>query len=82
MDEKTMCNDVLSCSKANLTRYENAIVECENVNLRQTIQQIRDDEESFKYELYKIAKSKGYYKPADPADISEVQKLKNELSNC
>ena len=43
---------------------------------------MRDDEESFQYELYKIAKSKGYYKPADPADISEVQKLKNELSNC
>ena len=56
MDEKTMCNDVLSGTKAELTRYENAIVECENVNLRQTLQQMRDDEESFQYELYKIAK--------------------------
>ena len=50
------------------------------MQLRQTLQQLRDGNEGFQYELFKVAKSKGYYKPADPADMTEVQKIKNELS--
>ena len=49
------------------------------MQLRQTLQQLRDGSESFQYELFKVAKSKGYYKPADSADMTEVQKIKNEL---
>ncbi len=80
MDEKTMVNDVLESTKASLTGYQTAISETENMQLRQTLQQLRDGNEGFQYELFKVAKSKGYYKPADPADMTEVQKIKNELS--
>lgn len=80
MDEKTMVNDVLESTKAGLTGYQTAISETENMQLRQTLQQLRDVNEGFQYELFKVAKSKGYYKPADPADMTEVQKIKNELS--
>lgn len=80
MDEKTMVNDVLESTKAGLNGYQTAISETENMQLRQTLQQLRDGNEGFQYELFKVAKSKGYYKPADPADMSEVQKIKNELS--
>lgn len=82
MDEKTMVNDALGGIKAELSAYQTAITETENMQLRQVFQQLRDDSESFQYELFKVASAKGYYKPAQPADISEIQTLKNELENC
>ena len=81
MDEKTMVNDVLAGVKAELSGYETAITETENMQLRQVFQQLRDDSESYQYELFKVAKTKGYYKPAQPADETEIQTLKNELEN-
>ena len=79
MDEKTMVNDILAGVKAELTTYQGVISETENIQLRQTIQQIRNNDESFQYELYKVAQTKGYYKPAAQATIMEVDKVKNEL---
>ena len=79
MDEKTMVNDILGNVKADLTAYQAAISEAENMQLRQTIQQIRNSDESFQYELFKVAQTKGYYKPAAPATITEIQSVKNEL---
>ena len=49
------------------------------MQLRQTFQQIRNNDESFQYELFKIANAKGYYKPAQKATVTEVQTLKTEL---
>lgn len=81
MDEKTMVNDLLSGLKADLSGYQTAITETENMQLRQIFQQLRDDTESFQYEVFKVASSKGYYQPAQQADISEIQTLKNQLEN-
>lgn len=79
MDEKTMVNDILDGVKASLTTYQGIISEAENMNLRQTIQQMRNSDESFQYELFKVASSKGYYKPAQMATVTEIQTVKNEL---
>ena len=79
MDEKTMVNDILDGVKSSLTTYQGAISESENMGLRQTFQQISNNDESFQYELFKIAQSKGYYKPAAQATITEIQSVKNEL---
>ena len=79
MDEKTMVNDVLSNVKASLTSYQTAISESENTQLRQTFQTIRNNDESFQYELFKVAETKGYYKPASKATITEVNSVKTEL---
>lgn len=79
MDEKTMVNDILSGVKASLTTYQGVISEAENMQLRQTIQQIRNNDESFQYELFKVAQTKGYYKPAEPATAIEIETVKNEL---
>ena len=79
MDEKTMVNDILNGVKSELTTYQTVISETENMSLRQTIQQIRNNDESFQYELFKIATTKGYYKPAQQATEAEVQKVKTEL---
>ena len=79
MDEKTMVNDILNGVKAELTTYQDIISETENMQLRQTIQQIRNNDESFQYELFKIAETKGYYKPAAKATFMEVNEVKTEL---
>lgn len=79
MDEKTMVNDILAGVKSDLTAYQTAISEAENMNLRQTFQEIRNSDESFQYELFKIAQNKGYYKPAQKASVMEIDTVKNEL---
>ena len=79
MDEKTMVNDTLDGVKANLTKYQSFISEAENMQLRQTIQTMRNSDESFQYELFKVAQTKGYYKPAQQATTTEIQTVKNEL---
>ncbi len=79
MDEKTMVNDILAGVKTGLTAYQTAISEAENIGLRQTFQQIRNNDESFQYELFKTAQAKGYYKPAQQASNTEIQTVKTEL---
>lgn len=79
MDEKTMVNDILDGVKSELTTYQGVISETENMQLRQEIQQIRNNDESFQFELFKVAQVKGYYKPAAQATQTEIQKVKDEL---
>lgn len=80
MDEKTMVNDILGSVKADLTAYQTAISEAENMQLRQTFQQIRNNDESFQYELFKIAETKGYYIPAQKATVTEINSIKTNFS--
>ena len=79
MEEKYMVNDILESTKASLTTYQGVISEAENMQLRQTIQQIRNNDESFQYELFKVAETKGYYKPAQKATSTEIETVKTEL---
>lgn len=79
--EKAMVNDALSSVKSSLTMYANTISECANPSLRSTIQQIRDKCENSQFELYKMAQSKGYYKPAIMAKDDEVQQTKSQLQS-
>ena len=75
MDEKTILGSV----KADLNAYQTAISETENMGLRQTFQQIRNNDESFQYELFKIAQTKGYYIPAQKATATQISTVKTEL---
>ena len=79
MDEKTMINDVLEDVKTKISSYSQAITETENMQLRNAMQQIRNSEESFQYELFKIAESKGYYEPAEKAKQEQISKIKTDL---
>jgi len=62
----------------NAARY---IAECIESLLRQTFQNLRNSSESFQYELFKLAESKGYYTPAQNATPEEISKVKTEVSN-
>ncbi len=79
MDEKSMVNDVLDGVKTQISDYQKVITETENVELRNTIQQIRNTSESFQYELFKIAQAKGYYTSPETATPEQINKVKNEL---
>ena len=76
-----MVNDVLESVKAELTTYQGVISEAENMQLRQTIQAIRDNDESFQYELFKVAQTKGYYTPASEANQTEIDNVKNQFNS-
>ena len=75
-----MVNDVLSMTKAGMSDYTRAIGEASDQNLRQTLQQIRNGDEQFQYNLYQAAEQKGYYKPAQSVSQQELQQMKSQLS--
>lgn len=79
MNEKNMVNDILENLKEKLISYQTAIIEAKNMQLRQNIEQIRNNEESFLYELYKAAEIKGYCISAPDATNTEVQAVKTEI---
>jgi spore coat protein CotF len=75
MQEKVMVNDILSMMNSSLTGYANVIAQCADQNLRQTITQIRNADEQFQYQLYKVAEQKGFYQPAEQASPQEIQQV-------
>ena len=56
MEEKTMVNDILEETKSNLISYQGAISETENMELRQTMQQIRNNSESLNMNYLRLRK--------------------------
>ncbi|MDD3692568.1 MAG: spore coat protein [Oscillospiraceae bacterium] len=79
MQDKTMVNDALSMMKGSLNFYATSISECSNLQLRSTLQQIRNNCETSQYDLYKMAETKGFYKPAIAADDNDIQQVKTQL---
>jgi spore coat protein CotF len=79
IQDKEMVNDILSSVKSSLATYAQVIGETSNQQLRQTIQQIRNSDEQFQYQLYQMAEQKGFYKAAAQADQSDIQTVKSQL---
>ena len=79
--DKEMVNDVLSMVNSSLTCYAGYISETCNQQLRQTLQQIRNSDEQFQYQLFQMAEQKGFYKPASQASQQEIQQIKSQF-NC
>ena len=79
LQDKAMVNDALSDEKSSLTFYANTISECANPTLRSAIQQIRNRCETSQFELFQMARSKGYYQPAQMANESEIQQVRSQL---
>jgi spore coat protein CotF len=80
MQEKEMVNDILSMVNSSLTGYAHAISQTSNSQLRQTLQQIRNSDEQFQYQLSQMATQKGFYKPASQAAQSDIQTVKSQVS--
>lgn len=80
MNEKDMINDYLSMINSSLTGYASIIAQTDNKQLRETVQQMRNKDEIRQYSVYTVAKDKGYYKPAQPANETEISTVKSELT--
>ncbi|MBU5592884.1 spore coat protein [Clostridium sp. MSJ-4] len=80
MQDKDMVNDVLSMVNGSLSGYASAISQTENEQLRQTLQQIRNNDENCQYNLYKVASQKGFYKPASQATSQQIQEIKSQFN--
>jgi spore coat protein CotF len=80
MQDKDMVNDILSMVNGSLIGYASAIAQSSNPQLRQTLQQIRNSDEQFQFQLAQKATQKGFYQPAQQADQSSMQQYKSQLS--
>ena len=77
MEEKYMVNDVLENSKSEILSFTKAIIMSENLEIRQTLEQLRTNLESFNFELFTLATSKGYYTATSMAKPEEIAGIKN-----
>ncbi len=77
--EKEMVNDYLAGLNASLMGYAHIIAQTNDAGLRQTLIQMRNQDESRQRTVYSYALQQGYYKPAAPASEQVVQQLKTEL---
>jgi spore coat protein CotF len=80
MNEKDIVNDYLSMMKGSLTGYAAIISETDNPQLRQTFQELRNQDEQRQFKVYQAAKQKGYYQPAQQVSDNEITSIKNQLS--
>lgn len=75
-----MVNDILTTLNSSLTGYANVIAQTENTQLRQTLQQIRNNDETSQYDLFKIAEQKGFYKAAAIAPETDIINVRNSFN--
>jgi len=80
LQDKEMANDILTQTNSSLSNYANCITQTSNQQLRQTLQQVRNGDEQFQYQLYQLAEQKGWYKPAADATQPEIQQVKQQLN--
>lgn len=82
MQEKDMVLDILSGTKSSLANYAKVISETNDTTLRETFQQMRDADEKFQYELYKVATQKGYYPCSPDASSQDTNHVKASLTEA
>ncbi len=80
MQDKDMVNDILSMVNGSLVGYANSIAQASNPQLRQTLQQIRNSDEQFQFQLSQKASQKGFYQDAQQANQNTIQQYKSQLS--
>ncbi|SHO51398.1 spore coat protein [Anaerocolumna xylanovorans] len=80
MQEQAMVTDALNSINAGLKSLGDMISQAEDQQLRQTLQQMRNDAETCQHELYTIAKSKNYYQPAQKATPEEIDTVRSFIS--
>lgn len=80
MDERTMVSDALTGANGELKMFGDMIPQTENAELKQCLKQMRNQCEMSQEKLYHIARERSYYVPAAKASASEVEHVKNILT--
>ncbi len=80
MTEKIGVSDVLSTLNSTITLINYAIQQSNNKNFRDTLITSRNSLENYQWQIYLIAKEKGYYVPAAPAGAADIEQVKNAIN--
>lgn len=79
MTEKTSVSDVLSTLNATISLINYAIQQSNNKNFRDELITSRNALENYQWQIYLLAKEKGYYIPAAPAGAADITEVKNAI---
>jgi len=77
MTEKNSVSDVLSTLNSMINMLNYAIQQSNNKNFRDALIASRDSLENHQWQIYLISKEKGYYVPAAPAGMADIEQVKN-----
>lgn len=80
LNDKTMVSDTLVGVNSELKSMADYITQTENMQLKQTLKQFRNEQEMSQEKIYNLAREKGYYVPAAKASQEEVQHVKSILT--
>lgn len=80
LQDKDITNDYLNGLNASLKGYAGYISDANNMELRQTLINLRNGDESRQRTVYSYALQQGHYKPAQVASQQEIQQIKTELT--
>ncbi|GAA0414576.1 MAG: spore coat protein [Bacillota bacterium] len=80
LQDKDIVNDYLNGLNASLKSYAGYISEANNAQLRQTLINLRNGDESRQRKVYSYSIQNGFYKPAQAASQQEIQQVQSELS--
>ena len=79
MTEKLGVNDVLSTLNSMINMINYSIQQSNDKNFRDTLITSRNSLENYQWQIYLIAKEKGYYVPAAPAGQADIEQVKNSI---
>ena len=79
MNEKIAVGDILGCLNSVSTMITYTIEHCDNEQFRDTLIDSRSKFDNLKWDIYLIAKEKGYYVPAAPAGEADIAQVKNTV---
>ena len=80
MDEKQAVADTLAGVNALLNMLTYNVMQSNNKSLRDTFVTYRNQFEDLQWQIYVIARDKGYYIPAAPAGMADIDAVKTAVS--
>ena len=81
MNEKEAVGDTLAGVNALLNLLAYDVMQSNNKPLRDTFVNYRNILEDLQWQIYVVARDNGYYIPAAPAGLKDLEAVKNALSS-
>lgn len=80
MNEKEAIADTLAGVNALINMLTYDVMQSNNKSLRDTFVTYRNQIEDLQWQIYVVARDKGYYVPAAPAGMADVDAVKTAVS--
>ena len=80
MNEKQAVADTLAGVNALINMLTYSVMQSNNKSLRDTFVTYRNQLEDLQWQIYVVARDKGYYVPAAPAGMADIDAVKTAVS--